>query len=222
MSLQSVINLAESIEINRRRIVGVQFTRNEIVRVSETPGRNPWRLTVQVSAPIPYENARSILEDIDRSDRSDPETITFSDNPGLDYLFAYQGTMNSTNLAALRVQSFTGTNLTLSGVPTTGATSLPGSLLFKKGDFIQVNGFPYPFTVINDVQRGTGSAVTATTHRPNFISDSLVNQGVKVGNAVEFQMICTNMPIYTLVPGGRTAMVQFNDSFQLYEFTGTV
>ena len=222
MSLQSVINLAETIEINRRRVVGLQFTRNEIVRVSETPTRNPWRLTVQVSAPIPYQDARRILEDIDRSDRSDPETITFSSNPGLSYLFAYQGTLPDSQVANLRVQSFTGTNLVLTGLPTSGPTSVPGSILLKKGDFIQINGQPYPFTVVNDVVRGSGSVITATTHRPNFISDSVVNQGVKLGNDVEFQVICTNMPTYTIVPGGRNAMVQFNDTFQLYEFTGTV
>jgi hypothetical protein len=222
MSLQSVINLAETIEINRRRVVGLQFTRNEIVRVSETPTRNPWRMTVQVSAPIPYENARRILEDIDRSDRSDPETITFSNNSGLSYLFAYQGTLNESQVDQVRVQSFTGTNLILNTLPTTGGPSLPGSLLFKKGDFVQINGQPYPFTIVNDVARGSGSTVTAQVHRPNFISDSVVNQGINVGNNVEFQMICTNMPTYTIMPGGSTAIVQFNTPFELYEFTGTV
>jgi hypothetical protein len=222
MSLQSIINIAESIEINRRRIVGIQFTRNEIVRVSETPGRNPWRMTVKVSAALPYEQTRSLIEQIDATDRSDPETIKFNQNPGLSYLFGYQGSMNTTNINTLTVASFTGTNLVLGNLPTSGAASIAGSTIFRSGDFIQIKDFPFPFTVRNDVLRGTSSTVTVSVHRPNFIAASVVGKGINVGNDVEFQMLCTNMPTYTISPGGRNAIITFNGDFELYEFTGVV
>ena len=219
MSLQTVINLAESLQINRRRVVGIQYTRNEIVRVSETPTRNPWRFTVKVSAPIPYEDARAVIEQIDITDRSDPETITFSAS-GLSYLFGYQGSMSATNLSDLTVSSFTGTTLVLGNLPDTGAASIPASVIFKKGDFIQVTNHPYPFTITSDVVRGSESTVSLPIHRPNFISESVVGNSVNVGNAVEFQMLCRNMPTYTIVRGGRTALVQWDSDFELIEFSG--
>lgn len=217
MSLQTVLNMAESITLNRRRAVGIQYTRNEIARVSVTPTRNPWRLTVKVTAPMRYEDARSVIEQIDITDRSDPETIVFS---SADYLFGYQGSMNATNLADLTVSSFTGTNLVLTDLPTTGAASIPASVIFKKGDFIQVANHPYPFTITSDVVRGSSSTVTLSVHRPNFISSSVVGNSVNVGNSVEWQVICTNMPTYTISPGGSNALVTWNSDFELFEYTG--
>lgn len=217
MSLQTVLNMAESIQLNRRRAVGIQYTRNEIVRVSETPTRNPWRLTVKVSAPMRYEDARAVIEQIDITDRSDPETIVFSN---ANYLFGYQGSMNTTNISDLTVSSFSGTNLVLTNLPTFGAASVEGSTLFKKGDFIQIENHPYPFTITNDVLRGSGSVVTATVHRANFISSSVAGSGVLVGNDVEWSVICTNMPTYTISPGGSTALVTWDGDFELFEYTG--
>jgi hypothetical protein len=221
MSIQRVVNLAESITFNRRRIVGIQYSRNEIAYVSETPGRNPWRLTVKVSAPIRYDSGRSIIEALDKSDRSDVEQIYFSNNPGLSYLCGYQGTMNATQRAAITVASFSGTTLSLTNLPTVGGASFPNALLFKAGDMIQLDDKPFPFTVVNDIPRTSGESVAVTVHRPNFMSGNLVGKTLNYGSDCRFQVICTNMPTYTITSGGGGAVINFDSDFELYEYTAT-
>ena len=77
MGLQNIINICDSIEINRRKLVGIQFTRNELPRVTETPSYNPWRITLTTPARLRYSEARQILESLDTLDRRTPEEVTF-------------------------------------------------------------------------------------------------------------------------------------------------
>lgn len=215
--LQDIVDYATSIEINRRKLVGIQFTRNQIVRVGETPSRNPWRFKVKHDRVIPYSQARALIEELDRLDRALPQQITMSSNSKLSYLFAYQGAMTLTQRNDLIITSFIGNQLILRNL----TTITPLSVMFKAGDFIQVEGYPYPFTVINQVNRpGSGDTVTVTVHRPNFISDSVVDKKIIVGNAVNFYMLCTNMPTYAFIRGGANALVQFTGDFELHEYTG--
>ena len=46
--LQSIVNACNGLTIDRRKMVGIQFTRNEIPRVSQTPTRNPWKFTLDM------------------------------------------------------------------------------------------------------------------------------------------------------------------------------
>jgi hypothetical protein len=215
MSLQTIINNADTVKINRRRMVGIQMSRNEIAYTSETPTRNPWQLTVKVSKLFRYEQARAMLESIDYLDRDIPETITFSDNAGLNFMFAYQGELTA-ELANIEVDSFVGNQLTIT---TLGSIS-SGDLIYARGDFIQIDGHPYPFTVVDNLYRNADPTQTLTTHRPNFITADVAGQGIVVGNDVDFRVICPNMPTYTIRPGGSTALVEFDTEFQLYEYTG--
>ena len=72
-------------------------------------------------------------------------------------------------------------------------------------------------------------AVTVTTNRPNILTGTLTGLGIIVGNTCEFNMFCPNMPTYKLVVGGQAmsgstvvnnALLEFSDSFNLYEFVG--
>lgn len=215
--LQDIINNATTLHINRRKMVGIQYSRNQIAKVGETPTRNPWRFIVKHDRMIPYAQARQLIEELDTLDRATPQQITMSSNSKLSFLFAYQGVMNATQINALRVTSFNGNQLVLNSL--TNIT--PQAIMFKKGDFIQLAGHPYPFTVTADVTRPlSGDTVTITTHRGNFISDSVVGNSLIVGNAVNFYMLCTNMPNYTLQRGGANALITFDADFELYEYTG--
>jgi hypothetical protein len=78
--------------------------------------------------------------------------------------------------------------------------------------------------------RGSGSTVVVTTSRPNILTGSLAGEGIIVGNNCQFNMFCPNMPVYKLIPGGyvgngttttNNALLEFSDSFELYEFVGT-
>jgi hypothetical protein len=219
MSLQTIINYAESITINRRKVAGIQFTRNQIARVSSLVTRNPWRFTVKMPALLKYSESRELIETLDKIDRITPQQITFSDVPGQSFMFAYQGAMNATQRAAVTITSFVGKTLTVEVSPTLGT----GAVIFKAGDVIQIAGYPYPFSVESQVVKASGTtAAVVTVHRGNFFDtteDPVVGLTLVYGNAVTFNMLCTNMPTYTIIPG---PYVQFDSDFELYEFTGTI
>jgi hypothetical protein len=218
MSLQTIINYAESITINRRKVAGIQFTRNQIARVNSLVTRNPWRFTVKMPALLQYAESRELIETLDKIDRITPQEITFSDVAGQSFMFAYQGDMNATQRNAVTIASFSGKTLTLNVPATLGI----GAVIFEAGDVIQIIGYPYPFSVESQVVKAAGSTVSVTVHRGNFFDpteDPVTGLTLVYGNAVTFNMLCTNMPTYTIIPG---PYVQFDSDFELYEFTGTI
>jgi hypothetical protein len=54
--LQTIIDKANGLTIDRRKVVGVQITRNEIPRTSLTPTKQPWRFVVTVPNSLRYYN----------------------------------------------------------------------------------------------------------------------------------------------------------------------
>ena len=225
MSIQSIINVSNGLDMNRRKLVGIQYTRNEQSKTSLTPTLNPWRFKVELPTVLRYSEARAIIEELDRLDRVYPETITFGNNPAMNWIFRYQGVASTTQLNQITVQSFVGNQLVLTNLPTIGSTRT----LFDANDLIQIGAFPHPFTSTTQVVRGTGTTVTVTTHRPNIFTTSVVGLGIKAGTNCEFRIFCPNMPTYKLTPGGslysgstliNNAYLEWSDSFYLYEYMG--
>lgn len=225
MSIQSIIDRCNSIEINRRKMVGIQYTRNQIPRISETPTTNPWRFKIEMPNSLRYSDARQIIEAIDTLDRKAPETITFGNNSNMRWIFRYQGFMAPSQIANLRVVSFVGDQLVLDTLPVSAANRV----LFEPNDLIQIGNFPYPFTVVSQVQRGSGSSVTITTHRPNILSNDVSGMGISVGTDCQFRVFSPNMPTYKLFPGGskyengvliNNALIEWSEGFELYEYVG--
>lgn len=224
--LQTIINKCNAISIDRRKVAGIQFTRNEIPRVSLTPTKNPWRFTLKMPASLSYYTNRDLLEALDTMDVVSPEIITFSDNACLSWIFRYQGALTAGQLSGILVDTFVGNQLVLDNLPTVSA----GTVMFEPNDLIQIGNYPYPFTSTTQVLRGNLGYVTVTTNRPNILSANISNQQITVGNDCEWNMFCPNMPTYTLVPGAYTrangtvvnnALIEFSNDFQLYEFVGT-
>lgn len=224
--LQTIVNFCDSIQIDRRKMVGIQFTRNELPRVSQTPTYNPWKFTLTIPNSFKYYEARALMEEIDTLDRTTPQVITFGDNPALNWIFKYQGSMSSTMINAITVQSFVGNQLVLQNLPT-----LPASrVLFEPNDLIQIGNYTFPFTSTTRVTRGSSATVTVTTNRPNIITGSVGTANITVGNTCKFYMFCPNMPTYKLIPGGQTmrngsvysnALIEWSDNFTLVEWTAT-
>ena len=223
--LQTILNYCDSVQIDRRKTVGIQFTRNEIPRVSQTPTKNPWKFTVSMPSRFRYSQIRDLMEALDTLDRIGSEIITFSNLPQLSWVFAYQGSMSQTMINNLRVVSYVNDQLTLTNLPVIPATRV----LFQPNDLIQIGNNPYPMTSVNQVLRGTGSNVTFTVSRPNILTTVIVNDTVTVGNACEWNVFCPNMPTYKLIPGGQlmsgrtitnNALIEWSDNFVLYEQVG--
>ena len=225
--LQTIIDRCNSIKINRRNVVGTQYTRNEIPRVSQTPTLNPWKLTMEMPNSFRYSDARALMEEIDTLDTYTPQLVTFGNNANLKWIWAYQGDLSTSQINGLTVTSYTGETLTLGGLPAVAASTV----MFKKNDLIQINNHPYPFTSTTDVLRGTGTTITITTSRPNIISTSITGSGITVGSNCYFYLFCPNMPVYKLIPGGHVqygngpiinnALIQWSDNFFMYEWVAS-
>ncbi len=224
--LQTIIDKASGLTIDRRKVVGVQITRNEIPRTSLTPTKQPWRFVVTMPPSLYYYNNRNLLEELDRLDRYQPQLITFSNNPCISWIFRYQGSMNQGQINNLSVVSFTGNQLVIGGLPGIASTRV----LFEPNDLIQIGAYTYPFTSTTRITRGGGSTVTVTTNRPNIITGGVGGSGITVGAACTFNMFCPNMPTYKLIPGGgvksgsttiNNALIEFSDDFTLYEWVGS-
>lgn len=224
--LQDIINKANALTIDRRKVVGVQITRNEIPRTSLTPTRQPWRFKLTMPNSLRYYNNRDILEALDTIDRYTPQLVTFSNNSCLSWIFRYQGQLGTAQLNNLTVIDFTGNQLELGGLPAVPSQTV----IFEPNDLIQIGNHTYPFTSTTQVTRGTGTSIVVTTNRPNIITGTVVGDGLTVGNACTFNMFCPNMPTYKLIPGGyvtsgtttlNNALIEFSDDFELYEWVGT-
>jgi hypothetical protein len=224
--LQTIINKCGGLTINRRKVVGLQVTRNEIPRVTVTPTTQPWKMTLEMPSSLLYYNNRDLLEALDTMDRVQPEVVSFSDNACISWIFKYQGELSAGQINSLRVQSFVGNQLILTGLPVVPSNRI----IFKPNDLIQIGNNPYPFTSTTTVTRGVAGTVTVTTNRPNIITSSVVNNALTVGSDCEFNMFCPNMPTYKLIPGGyvrannatvNNALIEFSDSFELYEYVAT-
>ena len=46
--LQTIIDKCNGLNIDRRKMVGIQYTRNESPRTSQTPTFNPWRFVLDM------------------------------------------------------------------------------------------------------------------------------------------------------------------------------
>ena len=224
--LQTIIDNCDSLEIDRRKVVGIQITRNEVPRTSATPTYQPWRMKLTMPSFYKYNAARSLMESLDTLDRNTPEVVTFSNNPKLSWIFKYQGAMSGGQISGITVQSFTNNQLVLTNLPTVPS----GTVLFEPNDLIQIGNEPFPFTSTAQVLRGSAINVTVFTNRPNILTSNVVNDGITVGNSCDFKMFCPNMPVYKLIPGGylrgtgsttlNNALIEFSDAFLLYEYVG--
>lgn len=224
MSLQTIFNISNKLKIDRRKLVGVQYSRSQIPKTELTPTKNPWRITLTAPDQSYYE-MRSVLQQLDTLDRYQPEVIQLGGNANMNWMFRYQGVMTPSDITGLSVVSFVGNQLTITGLPGLG----PTEVLFEKGDFIQIGSNYYPFTSTTQVLRGSGLTVTITTHRPNILTNDVTSNSITVGSDCRIAVFCPNMPTYTLIPGARrvvdgvilnNAIVQWDSDFQLYEWLG--
>lgn len=328
MSIQYIIDRAQQIEIDRRRMVGQTISRSQRVKTAERSTAQPYKFTVTPPPQIPWEQARPVIEVIDLADRAGEYEISLNNSAGMQYITRYQGELTASQRAALTIDSVSTTTaaITVGNLPavssssttfttSTTAQSLPTSVdpehdrafsstradflittaeytakqaniltgsvisasvyvtsgqtvtsitpnwatyggvsytrivmsapanvssprlpvavpaiftktvttavsattvLFRRGDLIQPANSRYPYSVTEDVLRGSNSTVTVPLHRAIITSENITvtGQNLKIGNQVTWRVIVMGLPTYTLINRQR---VQYNGDFELIE-----
>ena len=211
MSFQKIIDTATAIEFDRRRIIAQSVSRSQRIKTAERAATQPWTLTVSPRPRFAYSSNRDLIESITHLDRSEESEVNLANNPGLSYITAYQGELSGAQLTALTITNFTATSITIGGLPTTSSSTV----IFRAGDWIQPATSRYPYTITEDVERGTGSVITATVHRPLITSEiTTITGSVLVGNSCSLRVVALQIPSYSLV---QRDQFQFNDNFKFVE-----
>ena len=227
MSLQTIINISNSIKVDRRKVIGIQTTRSQLMRIGETPTYNPWRFTIAVPDGV-YADSRTLVETLDNMDRAISEVVSFGAIASMNWLYMYQGAYTIAQLASVTVSTFVGNQLVLNIATLT--PRVVGTPIFKKGDIISIVGYPYPFSFTSDILTPVSAVntVTCVMHRARVIPPAvnLAGTALEVGPNAKFRLLCINMPTYILTPGAlrmsgstvtNNAILSFDGEFELVE-----
>ena len=211
MSLQTIIDNAQFITIDSRKVIGQTISRSGRIKSAEVISGVPYRLTVGMHSGLKYSENRALLQDLATADRNVESTIDIgSTNTGLSYVTAYQG--DSTGIAGVTCVSASGNTLTVNA-----SAAGSGTFLFKKGDFIQPGtNYRYPYQVTADVAHTTSTSVAVPIHRP-FIDQTgytLSGKSLLSGTNVTFRVIMLKKPSFSVVPHDR---IEFDTDFDLLE-----
>lgn len=215
MSLQTIVDNAMSITIDRRKVSGYTVSRSGQIKISSIASNVPWQMTIEMHSGLKYSQNRAVLEELDRIDRAITSTINIgTSNPGLAYLTKYQGDLSTSDIGNITVAAANVLTVTLD-VSSVSAGS--GAYVFRKGDYFTLDGaYKYPYTVTSDVLRGAGSTLSVPINRP-FITQSgytTVGAGIEVGKDITWNMVIISKPSYSVVPYDRIA---WNGAFELVE-----
>ena len=179
MSLQTIIDKAQTIEIDRRRVVGQTISRSQRIKTAERATAQPWKFTVTPPAYLKWADSRGVIEVIDQGDRVEEYEISLSNTPNLSYITAYQGGLSSTQLDALTIQTASTASMTITGMPSIGATISSSSFVTTAVSFDDSTNATYnralsatrtDFLITNDAYNANytniqvGNRLAATTY----------------------------------------------------------
>ena len=208
MSIQTIIDNATFITVDKRKVASQIITRSGRIKTAEVTNAVPYRFTVGMHEALLYSENRDLLEELDSLDVITEEEIDIgSTNTGLSYITAKLGTL----AGSPTITSASASNIVLN---TSGATG--SGIALKKGDFIQPDsGYRYPYQVTADVT-WNASSITVPIHR-NFIEQSgytVSGKGILLGSSVTWRVKMVAKPNYSIVPYNR---INFDSDFELVE-----
>ena len=159
MSLQTILSIATSLEINDHRLVGSFISRNQRISTSEVLTVVPFQFNITPHNYLRYSQNRVVLANLRFNDKSLEQYLNFA-STGWVHFIAYQGDMTPTQIAAAMVQvSSSNKTIVLGSLPTLS----PTSFVVKAGDWIQVDRYAYLAT--SNVPRGNDTTVSIPVHR---------------------------------------------------------
>jgi hypothetical protein len=186
MSFQWIIDYAESISIENKRIAASSITRSGIVR-AVSRGNPAWKFTVKLPDGIPWQEIRGYIADSAYYGTVTSRTIQFNTS-GQSWLAKYQG--DSVNSTGFVCNFSTGaTALTLTTSPTTSS-----GYRFRAGDWIQLGSSGKVYEVREDVAFNQNNV---PLNRP-IIDTTASGVSLRVGPNCVFTVICTQFPSYSL------------------------
>lgn len=193
---QTIFDIQQKMEVNNRRTTGIQVARSGYTTTADYLTAVPFVFTVTPHAYLYYPQVRAIIQSIDNSDRTIPQTITFS----------------STNLQWFTKMQGTATSAVLASTPPANAQiiSITSNGTFKAGDFIQIGNYPYKVA-----EDSSGSSLTL--NRP-IIGTASVGTALVLGKNVTFRVIAEKCPTYKLNPMTDGAFVEWSEDFVFREY----
>lgn len=219
MSLQTIIDNAQYLTIDRRELTGSSMSRSGVYKTADR-NVNVYTFNLSMHNGLKYSTNRAVLEDLySATGKSKEANISLNNNSGMNYLTAYQGDIASNQISQISLVGSNGRELYVNCAAATGS-----GYLFKKGDFVQpegnVGGYRYPYQVTSDVTFSTSSNVTIPVHRGILSQNgvSLTSGGIKVGNDVTWRVKISNLPSFSVVPYDR---IEFGEEFSLVEVLQT-
>jgi hypothetical protein len=193
MTFQVLFNSAQSIEIDRRKVVGQSISRSQRIKSAERVTAQPFVLTVKPIAVFPYTTTRTIFEAIQNYDRTAECVVNIANTPNLHYLTRYQGDFSVAERAAMTITNFTGTSVTIA------VNTSTSGYIFRGGDWIQPTNSRYPYIVTEDVIN-FGSFKTFQVHRPLITSENTnTNTTMKIGTATTMVVVAQEFPTYRII-----------------------
>jgi len=211
--LQSIVDNAVSISLNRTKVAAQSVSRSGIIKTSEIISGIPFHFDIEMSQGLSYSANRELIEELDRIDIVEAGTIDIGlTNPGLAYITEYQGDISSAELGDITLNGFGGDDIYMNTLSVTGSGTL-----FKAGDVIQPDtGYNYPYTVAVDVPYSASANLVVQVHRPVIEQSAYTffGKGLNVGVDCTYRVKMFKKPTYTILPHDRLV---FNSSFKLVE-----
>lgn len=190
--LQTIIDTAQKIVIDRRKVVGQTLSRSQRIKTAKRNSANPLAFTVTPSAYFDYATARELVETVMANDRYSDFTVKLSNTPRTAYLCEYQGDFPSF-INNTTILSFTNTQVTMRTSFTQDT-----QYAFRAGDWIQPFWSRYPYIITKDVPQ-TGNTVTATVHRNLITSEATTITGAMlVGTNTTISLVIAELPTYEI------------------------
>lgn len=214
MSLQTIIDNATFVEVDRREQFGATMSRSGHYKTADR-NINVYSFTVGMHNGLTYSTNRDVLEDLYTTGSTNEANVSLNNNSGMNYLTVYQGDIASAQIDNITMVGSNGSELYVNCSAATGSGNL-----VEKGDYIMPKGntgaYRYVYQVTSDVAFSTSSNITIPVHRPVLSQTgvSITSGGIKVGNDVTWTVKITNLPKYTIVPYDR---IEFSADFELIE-----
>jgi hypothetical protein len=141
MSIQTIIDTAQSIEFDRSKTVGQSVSRSGRLKTAERASVQAWTFVVTPAGSYFWSDHRDTIEEIDANDRINEYEISLSNVNGMGFITEYMGNLNSTQLNALTINTNTTATFVLGNLPSIGATLTSRSENFTAQSF-QIEAVP--------------------------------------------------------------------------------